>query len=406
MRTIALVAPYVLPNTLRYVEALTSLDGVRATVISSDPISRFPAHLRDRLTAFEQVGDCFNATDLAVALKRIAARTQGVDRVLGVLEQLQLAVAEARDIAAVPGMGLEVVRRFRDKSVMKQLLRDHGVPCARHARVESPDDARRLVDVVGFPVIIKPVDGLGTRSTFRISSADELEKALAAMHPSPGNPWQIEEFLKGTEHSFETVTIAGQHVWSSSTNYLPGPLDAMENPWIQYCVVLPRETVNLDRFRSVNHAALDALGMQTGLSHMEWFIRTDGSVAVNEVGARPPGVNIMPLMSLTHGIDFVKAWVRLMALDRFDPPARTRAAGSAFLRGQGRGNRVVAIHGVRQAAEEVGRWVVEARLPEIGQARADGYEGEGHIIVAAATTAEVEHALARIIRTIRVELGN
>jgi biotin carboxylase len=404
MRTVVLVAPYAMPNTLTYVEALLALRGVRPVVISSDPLERFPQHIRRALEYHEQVADCFSAEQVGAALKRIGPRCLGVDRVFGVLEQLQLAVAGARDIARIPGMGLAEVTRFRDKSVMKEMLRSAGVPCARHARVERAEDAIRFVEGVGYPVIVKPVDGLGTRSTWRVTNREELDKALVSMRPGPGNVWQIEEFLVGTEHSFETVTIDGRHIWSSSTNYLPGPLDAMENPWIQYCVILPRETDNLDRFRDVNHAALNALGMRTGLSHMEWFTRRDGSPAVNEVGARPPGVNIMPMMSLAHGVDFIKAWVRLMALDQFEPPTRTRAAGSAFLRGQGRG-RVKAVHGLAKVREEVGRYIVDAKIPQPGTPKADGYEGEGHIIVAADTTAEVEHALARIIRTVRVELG-
>ncbi len=405
MRAVALVAPFATPNTLRYVEALAALDGVRPVVLSVDPEARFPPQLRQRIAAFERVTDCANAGELAAAVRRATRRVGPVERLFGVLEQLQLAVAEARDLAGVPGMGLAIVRRFRDKSLMKDALRQAGVPCARHARVTSDDEARRFVVEVGFPVIVKPVDGLGTRATWRLSDTAELEHALGRIRPRPDAPWQLEEFLVGTEHSFETVTIDGRHVWSSATNYLPGPLDAMENPWIQYCVVLPRETDHLARFAPVNHAALEALGMQTGLSHMEWFIRRDGTTAVNEVGARPPGVNIMPMMSAAHDTDLVADWVRLMALDTFTPKPRVRAAGSAFLRGQGRGRQVVAVHGLAEIREAVGPLIVDARIPAAGTPRADGYEGEGHIIVAAPTTAEVEQALARIIRTVRVQLG-
>lgn len=405
MRTAVLVAPYAMQNTLRYVLALCELPGVRPAIISADPPQRFPASIRERLAAFETVGNCFDGHALALATKRIAARTGGVDRLFGVLEQLQLPIAEARDLAGVPGMGAAVVHRFRDKSEMKKALRAAGVPCARYARVEKAQDALRFVDEVGLPIILKPVDGLGTRATFRVQTREELDVALASLRPSKRNPLQAEEFLVGSEHSFETVTIDGKHIWSSSTDYIPGPLEVMETPWIQYCVLLPRETAGMDRFRAVNHAALDALGMQTGLSHMEWFLRRDGSVAVNEVGARPPGVNIMPLMSHAHGVDFVRLWMRLMVLDQFEPPVRKRAAGTAFFRGQGKGTRVVAVHGVRQAQEEVGRYVVEASMPKVGQSRAEGYEGEGFAVVAADTTEEVRHALARLIRNVRVELG-
>jgi biotin carboxylase len=406
MRTVVLVAPYAMQNTLRYVLALCELEGVRAAVISADAPQRFPASVRERLAAFETVANCFDGHALAAAIKRIGARIGAVERVLGVLEQLQVPIALARDLAGVPGMGSAVVHRFRDKSAMKAALKAHGVPCARYIRAEKIADALALVDVVGYPIIVKPVDGLGSRATYRVSNRAELDQAFVLLRPSARNPVQAEEFLLGSEHSFETVTINGKHIWSSSTDYLPGPLEVMETPWIQYCVILPRETEGMARFADVNHAALDALGMQTGLSHMEWFLRRDGTVAVNEVGARPPGVNIMPMMSVAHGIDMTRAWVRLMALDEFaPPPVRKRAAGAAFFRGQGKGNRVVAVHGVREAQEEVGRYVVDAAMPHVGQARAEGYEGEGYAVVAAETTAEVRHALARMIRGIRVELG-
>jgi biotin carboxylase len=290
-------------------------------------------------------------------------------------------------------------------AICSAALRAAEVPCARYARVSKAADAHRFVDEVGYPIIIKPVDGLGTRSTWRLDSDEDLAQALRALSPSEGRPVQCEEFLVGSEHSFETVTIDGRHVWSSSTDYIPGPLEVMNKPWIQYCVVLPRETEGMERFKAVNHAALDALGMVTGLSHMELFLREDGSPAVNEVGARPPGVNIMPLMSHAHGVDFVRAWVRLMALDEFDPPERHHAAGTAFLRGQGMGSRVVAIQGLDAVVEELGDILVELKRPSIGQQRASGYEGEGYAIVSAPTTQEVMRSLARLIRNVRIVLG-
>ncbi len=405
MRNVALVIPYLTKNTLSYVQALCSLEGVRPALISSHGRDILPRSLSERLMAFETVESCMDADQLSQATKVIAGELGAVDRLFGVLEQIQLPIAEARDKAGIPGMGAEVVRRFRDKSAMKEALRSADVPCARYARITGVDDARRFVDEVGFPVIIKPVDGLGTRATWRLNDEEELAEALAKLAPSAANPWQCEEFLVGSEHSFETVTIDGRHVWSSSTDYIPGPLEAMNTPWIQYCVVLPRETDSLDRFREVNQAALDALGMKTGLSHMEWFARQDGTVAVNEVGARPPGVNIMPLMNAAHNVDFVKAWVRLMALDQFDPPTRVRAAGSAFLRGQGAGDRVIAVEGLEEALRDLGDTVVEVSAPRIGGPRASGYEGEGYVIVAATTTDEVMQALARVIRNVRVRLG-
>ena len=145
--------------------------------------------------------------------------------------------------------------------------------------------------------------------------------------------------------------------------------------------------------------------MKTGLCHLEWFRRRDGSIAISEVAARPPGAQIMDLVSYAHDFDFDAAWARLMVFGTFDPPSRQWSAGAAFLRGQGDGSRVRAIHRVEEAAAKVGSMVVRAKLPTIGQAPTGSYEGEGYVLVRHRQTAAVEEALQTIISTIRVELG-
>jgi len=181
-------------------------------------------------------------------------------------------------------------------------------------------------------------------------------------------------------------------------------LEVLENPWMQYCVLLPRETSNFEHFHPINTAALTALGMQTGLSHMEWFHLKDGRSVVSEVGARPPGAMIMPLMQHTHQVDMVAKWAELMVFERFSAPQRSYAAGVAFFRGQGMG-RVVDVHGLDKAQEEVGHLVVDRRLPVRGQPKASGYEGEGWAIVRHENTEVVKDALKRLITHVRVELG-
>ena len=214
--------------------------------------------------------------------------------------------------------------------------------------------------------------------------------------------------------SFETVSIRGRAVWDSSTRYNPAPLHVLENPWIQWTVLLPREveTSDTQAVRPYARAALEALGMRTGISHMEWFRRDrpdTGPVAISEVGARPPGAQIMSINSYAHDVDFYRLWARLVVHEAFDPPRRKFAAGAAFFRGQGgdprSARRVVKIHGLEQAQKELGPLVVEAKLPQIGQARAESYEGEGYAILRHSDTEVVERALARLVALVRVELG-
>ncbi len=83
----------------------------------------------------------------------------------------------------------------------------------------------------------------------------------------------LEEFVSGTEHSFDSIVINGKPVWHSISRYMPAPLQVLENPWIQWCVFLPKD-ISGEEFAPIRDAgfkAVEALGLQTGLSHMEWF---------------------------------------------------------------------------------------------------------------------------------------
>ena len=149
---------------------------------------------------------------------------------------------------------------------------------------------------------------------------------------------------------------------------------------------------------------MNVLGMTTGLTHMEWFRRPDGSIAISEVAARPPGAQITTLVSRAHDIDFVRAWARVMIFNEFDPPERRYAAGAAFLRGQGQG-RVAAVHGWNAVQSELRELITDARLPELGSSSASSYEGEGFVIVRHPETKVVEEAVMRIVSLMRIELA-
>ena len=227
------------------------------------------------------------------------------------------------------------------------------------------------------------------------------------MHPPhPDNPTLYEEFVQGTEHSFDSVMLNGELVWHSISRYMPSPLIVLENPWIQWCVLLPREIggAEYDPIRAAGEEALRSLGLHTGLSHMEWFRLADGRIAISEVGARPPGAQITSLLSYTHDLDFFEAWPRLMVFGEFDPPPRKYASGTAYIRGQGRGT-VRRIHGLDDAQRRFGSLVVEAKLPREGQPPSESYEGDGYVIIRHPETAVVEQALSEIVKTIRVELA-
>ncbi|MFQ5349234.1 MAG: acetyl-CoA carboxylase biotin carboxylase subunit family protein, partial [Thermoanaerobaculia bacterium] len=312
-----------------------------------------------------------------------------------------------RDRLDIPGIGTEAAKNFRDKARMKTVLRSAGIPCARHCLAESRDQAVAFAREVGGPLVVKPPAGAGAKATFRVDNEKRLREILAFAQPSTSAPVLLEEHLTGRERSFETVVVGGRPLWHSISHYLPTPLEVLQKPWIQWCVILPRDIsgAEYDPIREVGVAALEALGLETGLSHMEWFELPGGRIAVSEVGARPPGAQITAMTSLAHDFDLYRAWSRLMIHGRFEPPERKYAAGAAFLRAQGEGRRVARIRGLAEAQRELGKLVVEAKLPRPGQTRGDGYEGEGWVLLRHPETAVVEKALLRLINILRIEAG-
>ncbi|MBC7840916.1 MAG: ATP-grasp domain-containing protein [Gemmatimonadaceae bacterium] len=400
------VAPRLSDNASRMIEAIGALPGVQLGVISTDWVEQAESGTRDVIVQHWRVSDVLDVPQLQHAVNEVAARIGGVERLFGAYEQLQVPLAEVREAMGLPGLPVQAALNFRDKSRMKDVLRANKLPCARHTLVDKFVDAIAFAERVGFPLVIKPQAGAGALATYRVDDARSLGEALDLTRPSVAQPVLLEEFITGSEHSFETISIDGKAVWHSLTHYHPTPLEVLRNPWIQWVVVLPREVDHpmFDDIKASATQALSALGQTTGLSHMEWFRRADGSVAISEVAARPPGAQITTLMSRACDFDFVASWANLMVYGEFTPPERKYAVGAAFLRGQGSGV-VRHVRGIDRVHEELGTLVCDVKLPEIGQPPAATYEGDGFIILRHPDTAVVERAIRRVVELVHVELG-
>jgi biotin carboxylase len=402
MRNVVFAAPFPLETTMRFARAAARLADVRLLGIAQEPPGgddrRFFA---DVVT----VTDGLDERQLTDAARLLESRHGSIHRVIGILEPLQVQLAGVRRALGVPGTDPATADLFRDKARMKDELRRHGLPCARHRLIRSWRDAEELVAEAGLPLVLKPPAGMGCKATWRVNTADELRAALTALHASPEHPALAEEFLRGREYSFETITIDGEVRFTSFSRYFPTPLEVMESPWIQWVVVMPRviSGPEFDDARELGLRAVRALGLETGFTHMEWFRRDDGSLAIGEIAARPPGAHMVLGNGYAHDTDMYRAWARAVVDGAFDGPFERRyAVGIAYLRGVGRG-RVARVSGVDRANQLVGRVVAEARLPTPGTPRSDSYEGDGYVVVRDPDTEVVKAAMKTVIETVRIE---
>lgn len=401
MRNVVFVAPFPLDATLRFSRGLAKTPNVRLLGVFQEPPRGADAqHFADCAV----VPDALDPACIVQGVRRLSAKYGPPFRVTGILEPLQTPLAVARQALGVPGPDPRTAERFRDKALMKDTLRQAGLPCARHRLLRSPEEGLDFADWLGFPLVLKPPAGAGCRGTWRVDDLPSMREAMANLRPSPQNPTLCEEFLRGREFSFEAVVLGGRIVAHSISHYLPGPLEVMRTPWIQWVCLLPRhiDGAEYDGVRQLAARTVTALGLEDGVAHLEWFQRDDGSLAVGEIAARPPGGQLTAMTGLVHDIDIYKCWARAVVDGELEAPWRRQyAAATIFLRGAGRGH-VAGVDGLDEAQRRVGSLVEEVKLPRIGAPKSDSYEGEGFVILRHRDEAPLRAAVKIILDTVRV----
>src|SRR5829696_2699809 len=217
----AFVAPFLLPATARFVATAAKLPDVSLAVITAEPVERLPPELKQHLDGHWRVDDPLDPRQLVEAVRGLSQQLGPVERLVGALEQL-----------GIDGMDTQTALNVRDKSRMKTVLRAAGIPCARHQLVTNASEAFAFAEAVGFPLVAKPPAGAGAPATYRLDDVTALRGWLEVIPPQPDAPGLLEEFLTGEEHTFDSVTVGGQTVFSSIADYLPTPLEVLRQPWI------------------------------------------------------------------------------------------------------------------------------------------------------------------------------
>ncbi|MEP6794368.1 MAG: ATP-grasp domain-containing protein [Saprospiraceae bacterium] len=405
MTSVAYITPNFTANAVRFIDALAGLYDIRLVIISQESASLLPPWQQSRISTSRQIPDVFNSGALTAVLAEVQKKVGRFHRLLGATEQLQVPLAEARKVLCIDGMDVDTAQNFRDKSRMKHLFEEAGIPCAKHALVTRLQEAFAFVQKCPYPLVVKPVAGAGSQTTFRVNNDSEMQSAFQAIGQKSAEGVVIEEFILGEEFSLDTFSLNGKIAGQTINHYIPTPLEVMSNPWIQWRVILRKEITGkaFDDIRAAGQKAIDTLGMKTGLSHMEWFRRKNGSIAISEIAARPPGAQFPTLISRACDFDVILAWARLMIYDEVDIPKIKYASGAAYLRGQGHGKvaRVTGLEAIRSKYNDI---ITDVKIPKPGQEASPSYEGEGFIILRHTDTKIVEDALRDIVENVRVDL--
>lgn len=311
-------------------------------------------------------------------------RGQTIERVECLWEPGMVLAARLRERLGVQGLSVEQTVPFRDKETMKQVLDAADVRTPRHARCRTKEECRAAAERIGYPLIIKPIDGAGSADTYPLHEPGDLEQALLMLDHVP--EVSVEEYVEGEELTFDTVCADGHILFENVALYRPKPLEMRLNPWIspQSICLRDLDAAPAAAGRALGHRVLRALGFRSGFTHMEWFLTPSGEAVFGEIGARAPGGRLVHSMNYSCDIDLFAGWAEAVCYGSLSQDTRKRFNSAiVFKRAQGGGTRITRIEGLDRIMAHYGEHIPHVNLVQIGEPRRDWRKivsGDGWIV--------------------------
>lgn len=123
----------------------------------------------------------------------------------GLLEGLT-SIIEAKG-KIVLGSSSVAVKTAGDKALTYQALKASGIPTPQTHLVRHSDDMVPLARHLGYPVVVKPLDGVGCQGVFVVRHETGLRRAVAAASRETGQEIQLmQPFVRGVHASVSLLT--------------------------------------------------------------------------------------------------------------------------------------------------------------------------------------------------------
>ena len=366
---IALLSPHFPMEMPHFTRGLAEV-GAEVVGVGDTPQELLPPDVKRHLSHYIRVPALLDAhTALKVAAPQLAKLR--VDQVECLWEVGVELAAALRQTLGLPGQTPSDALAFRDKDLMKQRVERAGLRVPHHARVRSQGEAWAAAERIGYPLIVKPIDGAGTRDTYRADNAAELTAVLRRTAHVP--EMSVEEFIDGEEFTYDTVCVGGKVLFDSIAQYHPKPLLARTQEWLSPAQIVVRDPhiPQLQDGVAFGRNVLAAMGMQTGFTHMEWYRKSSGEIVFGEIAARSPGGRLVDQMNFANDFDVYREWARAVALGHISAqPQRRYHVAAVFKRARGQG-RITRVEGIDAVRRKLGSALVVDDLLPIGAHRRD-----------------------------------
>lgn len=222
-------------------------------------------------------------------------------------ERNMLLAADLRAEFGLPGLRRDDVLPFRDKLLMKERLVAAGVRVPKFRRYDAAAAAadragyfQAIIDEVGLPFILKPVDGNSADGIDKISSFEEY----AEVPDELGRSYEYEEFIEGKIFSVNIVSRDRTSLTAGVTEYLVNS-SAVREGRVNADINLIDTDPRVPRMIAFAEKVLDALGWPDGASHLELFHTAADELVFLEVAARFKGLAGVAAMQRNYSVALV-----------------------------------------------------------------------------------------------------
>ena len=233
------------------------------------------------------------------------------------------------DFHITSGFQTEDMTRVKYKSKMKQYYAKAGIPTARYHLVKARKDCAAFIKKVGYPVVVKPDNGVGAANTYKLACDQDLDNFLAEMPQDI--PYIMEEFVNAEVNSYDAIIDANGEPMFETGNVTPfSIMDIVnENGNSIYYIVkdLPEDT------RKAGRATVKAFGVKSRFVHFEFFRLTQdqeglgkkGQIVGLEVNMRPCGGFTPDMINFAHSTNVYKIWADMIAFGQSTMPVGEHA---------------------------------------------------------------------------------
>ena len=396
MKNVVFISPNFPTNYWLFCRELKK-NGMNVLGIGDQPEEELAPEVRENLNRYCKVSNLENYEEVYRTVAYLISQYGRIDWLESNNEYWLEQDARLRtDFHITSGFMTEDMPRIKYKSKMKEFYAKAGIATARYHLVDTIEGCLSFIQEVGYPVVVKPDNGVGASHTYKLSSDEDLWNFFR--NRDVRIPYIMEEFIHAIINSYDAIIDSQGRPMFETGNVTPmSIMDIVNNQdnSIYYIVKdLPEDV------RRAGRAAVKSFGVKSRFIHFEFFRLTQdqpgmgkkGDVVALEVNMRPCGGFTPDMIDYAYSTDVYKIWADMIAFDHTDMPVRERSF-CAFA-GRRDGKHFVLSH--EDLLAKYGSHIrMSGRLPEV-LARAMGNQ---IYIATFPTYEEVEAFYADVLKT-------